>query len=223
MSFKKVIGALAKTGAKTVIAGLSAGGVVGKITGKILARALDIDEDDPELNEKIIAATNTKEGRERIEKANIELEQRKAELFTELEIKKLEAKVIIQESSDDLDKVIFSESQQTARAELAHNDPRVYLTRPWIAKSFFWMVVFIVGSVAVSMMLDWWEVHGLLGDCKTEACFDYVRDRKPYHQTVAAAWNEITILKALGIAVVTWFGSRGVEKAVSNYRGNTIT
>ena len=158
-SIKDVIKALAKSGAKTVIAGLSAGGVVGRITGKILARTLDIDEDDEELNEKIIAASNTEAGREKIRLAELEIDGRKAELFTELEIKKLEAKVIIQESSDDLDKTIFSESQKSYRTELAHNDPRVYLTRPWIAKSFFWMVVFIVGSVAISMALDWWEVH----------------------------------------------------------------
>ena len=223
MSFSKVLKALATAGAKTVIAGLSAGGTVGKITGKILASALGIDEDDHELNEKIIEASRTKEGQERIRNAELELAGRKAQLFTELELKKLEAQVLLQESSDDLDEVIFTESQKSYRTELGHKDPRVYLIRPWLVKAFFWLVVFMVATVAMGIVADWVERYKILVDCETEACFDYLLEKEPYYKDVARAWNEMTVLKSLAIAVVTWFGSRGVEKGISNFRGLSST
>jgi len=223
MSFASVIKALAKSGAKTLIAGLSSGGMVGAITGKVLARTLNIDEDDEELNEKIIAASNTKEGQQLIRQAEIELSKRKTELFTDLELKKLEAKIAIQQSEDRLDEVVFSESQKSYRTELAHKDPRVYLIRPWLVKIFAYMVMFIMSTMGISMIVDFWIEGRLVLNCNTDACFEYLSNRKPYYTRVAQAWNEITILKMLGGAVVTWFGSRGVEKAISNYRGQSKT
>lgn len=229
MSLGKVLKALAKTGATTLIAGLSQAGPVGAITAGVLAGVLGIDKADPELNEKIIAASETKAGRAKILEANLQLEQRKAELFTDVQLAQIDAATealrITMEAASDIisaelesDNVAITQTNLSYRKELESKYPRIATTRPDLARYFFRLIVFICGTVFFAFVLDALEVFFIVAQCQSEACYNYYAAKPTFVAQLSGAWNALTILKLMGGAVVTWFGSRGVEKSIERFK-----
>lgn len=213
MRVKRWLKPLFKMGATTIAAGLNGGlaGPMGRIVGSVLARNLGIDQTDPGFEKKVARYAQTSEGRERILLAEKELQARKNELFSQLEVKELEASVRY-----------FTEAQQSYRVELKTGDKYITRTRPMIVRRLFMLAVVMVLSLIGAVIMDGSMDDQLLTQCfaleKTQPenfkeCLKFIEDREPYAKQITNAYSENWQWLSLLFSILgLYFGGRSFER-----------